>query len=81
VYCLHHQGDEKTASSFDRRPFPHWSAQLTLGTTDSYISSETSAHGLFITLVMETVRTSETSVYSNETARRYPEVYYLSELD
>jgi hypothetical protein len=39
-------------------------------TTDSYITCYPFARGLFIALMMEAVRTSETSVYSKETTRR-----------
>jgi hypothetical protein len=40
-------------------------------TTDSYIPCYPFARDIFIALMMEAVRTSETSVYSNETTRRY----------
>jgi hypothetical protein len=62
----------------DCHPSPHWSVQVPLGPTDSYVTSEPFAGGLFITLMMEAVRTSGTSVYSNETTRRdIPESSHL----
>jgi hypothetical protein len=58
------------ASSPDCHPFAHWSAQVTLGPTDSYISSNLPL-SLFITLTMEAVYTSEMSVYSDKTTWCY----------
>jgi hypothetical protein len=56
----------------------HHQGKILAGPTDSDISSWVSAHGLFIALMMEAVHTSETSVYFNETTRRYiPEGSYL----
>jgi hypothetical protein len=40
-------------------------------TTEFYITCYPFEGGLFIALMMEAVRTSETSVYSNEIAGRY----------
>jgi hypothetical protein len=58
-----------------------WSEHLnvSLGPTDSYITSSPSARGLSITLMMEAARTSETSVHYNEPKRSYiPEGCHLN---
>jgi hypothetical protein len=47
------------ASSPDRRPFPHWFDQVSLGLTNSCISIKPFASGLFITLMVEGVHSSE----------------------
>jgi hypothetical protein len=66
------------ASTPDRYLFSHWFGQVSLSPTDSYISNNPFAWGLFIALMMETVRTSETSVYFNNTTRRHiPEGCHL----
>jgi hypothetical protein len=55
----------------DRRCFPHWFAQDTDGPSDSCVPRKPFARGLFITVMMQVVHTSETSVYS-ETMALYP---------
>jgi hypothetical protein len=51
-------------------PLPIRPARFQPFPTHSDISARFFARGLFIALMMEAVRTSETSVYFNETTRR-----------
>jgi hypothetical protein len=50
-------------------PICLWSVQVSLGPTNSYITGNPLARGLFIAMTIEAVHTSETSVYYNETTR------------
>jgi hypothetical protein len=52
-------------------PIPHWSAHVYLDRRLPYITCYPSTHGLVIALMMEAVRTSETSVNFNVTTWRY----------
>jgi hypothetical protein len=52
-------------------PLPHWSLQVSLALTDSYITSNPSACGLFIILMMHAIRTSGNVVFSSETTWHY----------
>jgi hypothetical protein len=60
-----------TGHSLIVAPFSIRLAKISPGPTDSYISSKPFARVLFIVLMMEAVRISETSVYSHEITRRY----------
>jgi hypothetical protein len=53
-----------------RHPFPIGQLKFTW-TANSYITCYPFMHSLFITLMMETVRTCETLVNFNMTTRRY----------
>jgi hypothetical protein len=68
-----------TTYSPDCHSFPRWSAQISLGLSDSYITSNPFTCGLLIAPMMEAVHTFETSIYSEITWHYIPEGSNLQE--
>jgi hypothetical protein len=61
--------------------FPIVPGKIPPGPTESDISTRCLSRGLFIALTIQAVRTSETSVYFDETTRHYiSEGYYLQSI-
>jgi hypothetical protein len=52
-------------------PFPHWSGQDSTSNDRFLYFQLIFRQGVFTTLMMEAVRTSETSVYIHESTQRY----------